>query len=117
MMQEILNKIADIVELAESLKTRVENLIANSTTSSIAIGQEVVSSDGSNVMLFVIPSDAIVIGYVLRDLEFNFASRGIRVTNIAKKIVGADLHVNLFLSQPAHELAYQGKISYYTPVL
>jgi hypothetical protein len=115
MMQQILDKIAEIMALAVSLKERVEDLIANQTTAEIEINQQIVESDGSNVILFVIPSNAQVIGYVLRDLEFNFATRGIKVTNIAKKIVGADLHVNLFLSQPAHELAYRGKISYTTP--
>lgn len=114
MIQELLDQIKVVKDQVEDLKQRIIDLEALPPAPDFTYAEEETESDGTGVILVVVPITAKIIGVTLRDYGFHWASRNIRIKNISKKVVGSDLHINLFLSQNAPDKSYRGKVAYYT---
>jgi len=115
MTQELLDQIQIVKVQVTALKERVADLQDMPAPPSYTYTEEEFLSDGTNVISVVIPSSTMIIGIILIDLGLRWANRNIKITNISKKVVGSNLHLNLFLSQNAPDKSYLGKVSYYTP--
>lgn len=114
MIQELIDQIKVVKDQVTALKERIIDLQALPPAPDFTYAEEETESDGTSKILVVIPSTAKFIGITLRDLGFYWASRNIRIKNISKKVVGSDLHINLFLSQNAPDKSYRSKVAYYT---